>query len=227
MGVPKKGKCGGRLGTHVAKSVVLACGIDYAARRVGAADLWYREVYGRGGQGRGRACNAGAPCDRAAAPARRPPGTGGGHAALRPLAARRDRGAGRRRGRAAARPVRGRAAGRLDGGFRAAKGGGAGYRERCSGAQPHTDSTRSRPFCPAAITERDAQECDTSDSKIQLAPRHWIIWIRGTPSGRLFGSAWRMGEAGLEGARLRRRLASGLVHGRTARRTSARQTRRA
>lgn len=128
MGVPKKGKYGGCLGTHVTKSVVLACSIDYVARRVGAADLGYREVYGRGGQGRGRACNAWAPCDRAAAPARRPPGAGGWHAVRGPLAARRDRGAGRRKGRAAVRPVRGRAAGRLDDGFRAAKGrrGGLG-----------------------------------------------------------------------------------------------------
>ena len=87
----------------------------------------------------------------------------------------------------------GRAAGRLDDGFRAAKGRRGGLEGGRSGTQSYTGSARSRPFCLAAITERDAQECDTSDSKIQLAPRHWIIWIRGTPSGRLFSSAWRMG----------------------------------
>ena len=57
---------------------MLAYSIDYAARRVGAADLGYREVYERGGQGRGRACGAAAPCNRATVPARWPPGTGGG-----------------------------------------------------------------------------------------------------------------------------------------------------
>ena len=50
MGVPKKGKYGGCLGTHVTKSVVLVYSIDYVARRVDAVDLGnHKEVYGRDG----------------------------------------------------------------------------------------------------------------------------------------------------------------------------------
>ena len=58
----KKGTHGSRLGTHVRKSVVLACSIDCVARRVGAVDL-------------GTAKFAGGASN-----------VGGGHAAQRPLA---------------------------------------------------------------------------------------------------------------------------------------------
>ena len=47
-GVPKKGKYGGVLGTHVTKSVVFVYSIDYAARAIDAVNLGdHKEVYGR------------------------------------------------------------------------------------------------------------------------------------------------------------------------------------
>jgi len=50
MGVPKKGKYSGCLGTHITKSVVLVYRIDYAARRIDLLDVGdHKRVYGRGG----------------------------------------------------------------------------------------------------------------------------------------------------------------------------------
>lgn len=52
MGVPKKGKCLGCFGTHVRKSAVLLCRVDYTARRIDLADMGdHKAVYGRGGPG--------------------------------------------------------------------------------------------------------------------------------------------------------------------------------
>lgn len=50
MGVPKKGRYGGCLGTSITKSVVLVYRIDYAARRIDLLDMGdHKRVYGRDG----------------------------------------------------------------------------------------------------------------------------------------------------------------------------------
>ena len=50
IGIPKKGKHGGRLGTHVTKSVVLVYNIDYPAHRIDLIGMGdHKTVYGRDG----------------------------------------------------------------------------------------------------------------------------------------------------------------------------------
>ena len=50
MGIPKKGKYSGCLGTHITKSVVLVYRIDYDARKIDLLGIGdHKTVYGRDG----------------------------------------------------------------------------------------------------------------------------------------------------------------------------------
>ena len=123
-----------------------------------------------------------------------------GHAAQEPLAAQRDRGAGRRKGRAAARPVRGRAAGRLNGGLHAAKGrrgvGGSGgpARSRTRALQDPGHSALRRlqnvtPRNAARGTQKSSLRLGIGSygSGGRLAPAIWFALAHGR--GRAGGGA--------------------------------------
>ena len=124
-GVPKKkGTHGGRFGTHVTKPVVLACSIDYVARRADAADLGYREVYGRCGQGRGGHATQGPLATGRPLPLADRQAPEAGMQRCGPLRRSGIAGQGGEEDGPQRAPC---AAGRRNGGLRAAKGGGAGW----------------------------------------------------------------------------------------------------